>query len=204
MKEYTHKIRAEVLHQAAQFSAKKDVRYYLHGIHVRKSKLGLIAEASDGHTAAIILDRTGESKITDSVIICNKIIKMLPKVGDVFIHSDDSISFNNLGEKSNFVQLQFEKALIDGKFPTLPKVLPKTESMKSGLNYSAWSPAYILKALTFFSKLGCAVDGVQVFQDGKDNSAVFMNYNREKIIIVMPQRCDSDEYSVPEWVTVNE
>ncbi len=204
MKEYTHKISAELLHEAAQFAATNDVRYYLNGVHIRKSSKGVIAEATNGHMCAIILDNSGEAKTEASVIISIAIVKMLPKKGNVYIHADNSVSFDNLLEKTLFIQLRFENALLDGKYPDINRVIPKAEDMKPGLNYSSWSTPYLLKAFNFFSKIHRNQQwcGVEIYQNGDQASAVFMSPAHDKIVIVMPQIKNSNGYKIPSWLSV--
>ena len=74
--EVTHEFEAELLHHAATFAAKTDLRYYLCGVNIRKSNKGCIIEATNGHMAILINDDSAVCA-EKSVIIDLNIIKMI-------------------------------------------------------------------------------------------------------------------------------
>jgi len=201
-KKQLHKVSAELLHKALPFVATDDPRYYLLGVHIRKAETGSIVEGCNGHMACVLHDVTGESTDKD-VVIESSIIKLLPKKGDVIIYDDESIEFTNILEKTPIVNLTFKKALIDGSYPDINRVIPKHEDMKAGLNFAGWLAAYLIKAIQFFNKSSRAyLSGFLCYQTGDSSSAVFMSPDKKAMIIIMPQRVEEDqkEFSLPDWL----
>lgn len=207
IKKQLHKVSAELLHLALQFAAKNDTRYYLGGVHIRAGSTGSIIEATDGHTCCILHDDSGESGDKD-VIVSADIIKLLPKKGDVLIYSDESLSFNNLLQKSAFVQLHFEKALIDANYPNINRAIPSEAELSPGIHWAGFNAQYIVRAINFFAKLPDKdkSKSMLAYQKANDSTVVlFTSYDRKIIVLVMPMNTADKKKSFtrPVWLGDN-
>lgn len=93
---------------ASYMAAKKDVRYYLNGVHIVKEDGIVTVESSNGHTAF-------QCKNDNlNIIIPNDDINTILKLGKDLVIKDGKV---------NGV---FKFDVIDGNFPDLDRVIPKS------------------------------------------------------------------------------
>lgn len=101
---------------ASYTAAKKDVRYYLNGVHIVKKDGIVTVESSNGHMAFQCKNVRPES-IQDeeiNIIIPNEEINTILKIGkDIVI-------------KDGMVNGVFKFETVDGNFPDLDRAIPKS------------------------------------------------------------------------------
>lgn len=121
---------AKYLPALMRFKAKRDIRYYLNGVHVTPHKDGGAAlVATDGHMMLVI---------HDSQAICTEKTIFHAQSGlDAFCKKESAIVTVNkvtqrmmIAAKNEELFIQPGKCLIEGNFPSWEKVLPKFENLK--------------------------------------------------------------------------
>lgn len=208
---FIHRISTKSLHEASEFAAKTEVRYYLIGVHIRARPKGegSILESTCGHMCLVIYDRQSFTMPEKDSIVSLHIIKMLPKTGEVYIYEDGRLFFDNISDTrrtEGHQRIWFQDALIDGKFPDIDRVIPDGKSMEPGLHSAGFCANYIVKVMNYFKKVagkrGAYIDCYQAKpEDGKGHSsAVFMCSGHEKMVIIMPARSDHEQYKKPYWI----
>ncbi|WP_027469194.1 hypothetical protein [Deefgea rivuli] len=206
MANITHTADARLLHAALAFAAKQDPRYYLNGIHLRATVNGdgCIIEASNGHMAVVLHDKSGSANDT-SIIVRRDIIKALPQNGTVTFYDDDSLSFEP--SQRGKLKMSFSEITLEGKFPDLQRVLPRPENLKAGMPGTDWQRQFIIEALQFFPRLHGGYDSVRVFHSNNGETppdshyqpaAIFTNDEEDAFVIVMPLR-GKPTLDTPRW-----
>lgn len=125
-------INAATLSVMALFAAKQDIRYYLCGIHIRpcENGEGVTIEATNGHQAAIWLDKTGKVSAPTILSMSKGLVAAAgktPKKNDpcherrLRMLNDRLVLF--FGDEEVFIQP--ENPIIDGKFPCFENVIPE-------------------------------------------------------------------------------
>lgn len=103
---------------ALQIAPKKDVRYFLNGVHVVKNDGVVTITSTDGHRLFRTRD-VDASLVTDDtmdVIIDRNSVEMMLKLGKHFTIGD--------GEAKDFEGNSLKYAVVDGKFPDVDRVIP--------------------------------------------------------------------------------
>lgn len=110
------------LKAALAFTAKKDVRYYLSGVHIWRDSPELVIEGSDGHKAIIIRcnDHDVYSKFPSDldVIVSRDSMNRALKLGQAELEFNDGV----------LTYGGFPLELVDGHFPQLVRVLNGAEA----------------------------------------------------------------------------
>lgn len=193
-------IQRKQLKALSRFSATKDIRYYLCGIHIVQNARGTYLESTNGHVLGrLLIDETpvdGEN----SVIIPNDALKILAATGK---KGNETLHFTVDGIKITVIQpddttMQF--SALEGNFPDCDRVVPKLTS-DGGMQTSTYNPEYIQ---AFYD---CANDlrghkstgiSVQIKQRGNDSGIVNIDSEPLFVGIIMPMR-EQNTVNVPAW-----
>lgn len=200
-----HRVKSSELKEALNFAAKRDVRYYLAGVQIRKSKNGqTVIDATNGHYLYSAVSGDGESS-GDPIILSREFIESVPQSVFVCICDDGSayteIDVSAKRTLSQFIPQSYKSGvLIDGKYPDVSRVIPKFEDLSVGMNIEQISSEYLIKGLKIFDKRGKGFSGVRCLSD-KDR-VLITNHNFSKIFIIMRQKSD-DINGYPEWIEVS-
>jgi len=195
-------IQRKQLKALSRFSATKDIRYYLCGIHVVQNNRGTYLESTNGHILGrLLIDETpvdGEN----SVIIPNDALKTL--FGTVK-QANETLHFTVDGIKITVIQpdnstMQF--SALDGSFPHCDRVLP-SKLDDADVKPSTYNPDYVM---AFFD---CASDlsgikkptgvSVSIMQRGTDSGIVALDCTELFVGIIMPMRDNCLNPSIPAW-----
>lgn len=137
------------LKAALAFTAKKDVRYYLNGVHIWRDSPELVIEGADGHKAIQIRinDREVFNKFPDGydVIVSRDSLTRALKLGQA------ELDFN--GDVLTYGGIELE--LIDGRFPQLVRQINLAENEERPDVLKGVNPEYmsqVCKAVTDLMK----------------------------------------------------
>jgi len=194
------KIQRKQLKALSRFSAIKDIRYYLQGIHVVQNNRGTYLEATNGHVLGrLLIDQTpvdGE----DSVIIPNDALKILAatgKKGNEILHfTVDGIKITVI-EPDNSTRVF---SAVEGCFPDTDRIIPlmvKDDDIKP----SSYNITYLMAFYDADSDLKGSKSNncnVSIKQRGTDSGIVSIGADSHFVGIIMPMR-DGDYARVPEW-----
>ena len=184
-----------------RFSATKDLRYYLCGIHVVQNNRGTYLEATNGHMMGrLLID--DQPMPENSVIVPNDALKALAGTSR---NANEILHFSVDGVKIHVITPNGEHTFqsLDGRFPdcdrVLPLVLKDEDNAPAGFNpeylMAFQQAAYDIKE----SKKG-ANPTLSILQRG--NSAAIVNIGVDNFIgVIMPYR-DGVGASIPEWCYV--
>ena len=161
-------------------AGKKDIRYYLNGVHFESSAHGMIAAATDGHRL-LCINLPAENALGIKALVPRELIEAAVKtkapVIDVSIEGQH-VTLSSAGQNVS-------GGLIDHPFPDYRRVIPEKTT---GENIADFDNEYLVD----FDKVGKLVDGglAQVVQNGP--SAALVHYSTEYVIgVLMPMRKDA-------------
>jgi len=180
-------------------AGKKDIRYYLNGVHIKQSAYKLIIEATDGHRLIRFESDDRIHGIDEFDVILDRfaVTQLLNAIKNVNWHKTDVAectikNINNApGNSAGFIEFDILKCeLIDGRFPDCDRVIWK-ESEKRPTDEIALNAGYfsdIYKVITPFNKKNVglklqfksALDSMRFDFDTKTNFSV--------VGIIMPCR----------------
>jgi DNA polymerase III sliding clamp (beta) subunit (PCNA family) len=200
------KFSAKYLPALMKFMAKKDIRYYLMGIHIEPDpKGGAILVATDGHRMLVIKDKTAqcsESAIFSIQRGIERFCKDDEGYATICQESQRLTIFSGAGKE---VFLQPEKCLIVGsKFPDWKRVMPDFTKLEQK-SMSFCKPEYLADAVLVHpgNKSRIAGYGCRVWAES-ENSSVIVEYSGhpEYVAIIMPLRCELAIGSTAGWMQV--
>lgn len=142
-----------VLKAAALIAAKKDVRYYLNGVHIYRNEKGeLWIEASDGHTA--MRAQLSEENIIQNIRTPFDVIVPIADVQLVVKHLKFAVL--NIDDLCFSESIRFKP--IDGRYPDLQRVLNLNKHSKNTpaaeFGLSAELVITVMKAVSFVAGKG--------------------------------------------------
>jgi DNA polymerase-3 subunit beta len=173
-------------------AGKKDIRYYLNGVHFESSAHGMIAASTDGHRLLCINLPTENAPGIKALVpreLIESAIKTKSPVIDITIEGQQ-VTLSSAGQNVS-------GGLTDATFPDYRRVIPEKTT---GENISDFNNEYLVD----FDKVGKLVDGglAQVVQNGP--SAALVHYSNEYVIgVLMPMRKDAVKGPTlrPYWIT---
>ena len=172
------------------FAAKKDVRFYINGIHFEQSATGTLAVATNGHCLAVArLDR--DSVEPASFIVPREHLDNVVKgaKGGVDVVQVDATQCTLISTNGRITV-----PLIDGKFPDWRRVVAPQQTGERAYFYPDYA-AMVDKAgqLIYPSKVGYLIQ-----QNG--NSVGYANLNDVMHCYVMPIKAyEAGVISSPNW-----
>lgn len=195
-------IQRKQLKALSRFSATKDIRYYLCGIHIVQNARGTYLESTNGHVLGrLLIDQTpvdGEN----SVIIPNDAVKNLAAIGK---KGDETLHFTVDGIKITVIQpdnstMQF--SALDGTFPNCDSVMPK-ELKESDIKPSTFNPDYLMAFYDCASDLSGKKNptgvSMSIMQRGDSSGIVALECTELFIGVIMPMRDNCINPSIPAW-----
>jgi hypothetical protein len=181
----------------SRFSATKDLRYYLCGIHFVQNNRGTYLESTNGHCAArLLID--DQPKPAQSFILHNDAIKKLASSGS---KGDSPVHFevNGLSIQAIMDGDKYTFQALDGNFPDIDRVTPLVHKTEDE-GFSGFNPEYLmafqLAAMDIKGKKG-ALPIPSVLQRGA-NVAIVNNGIDNFYGLLMPCR-DTVGASIPQW-----
>jgi|688.fasta_scaffold677463_1 DNA polymerase-3 subunit beta len=189
-------IQRKFIRAMLHLAAKKDIRYYLQGIHVVRDNRGTYLEATDGHLAGRLLIDGIKSDTKISVILPTEALSKLKgtkKQSDEWLHFE----VNGLSVECIDSQSTTRFSACDGRFPDIDRVLPLV------LCSTDVSPGhYNIDLLSRFVDVSEELFGKRqtpsIFQRGNSSAVVSFALDEDFVGVVMPMRQDSPA-KVPAW-----
>jgi DNA polymerase III sliding clamp (beta) subunit (PCNA family) len=184
----------------SRFSAIKDIRYYLQGIHVVQNNRGTYLESTNGHMLGRLLIDSDYVENHSKVIIPLDAVKALSAIGK---KGNEILHFTVEGQKITVIEPDNSTRVFsatDGCFPDTDRIIPmivKEEDIKpSSYNISYLMAFYDADTDLRGSKANSC--NVSVKQRGNDSGIVSIGADLQFVGIIMPMR-DGDYARVPEW-----
>ena len=180
-------------------SADKNIRYYLNGVHVSATATATRLTATDGHALGIHQsEQQNEGVDFVEMIISTDVIKLIKSasknVDIVVIDTEDGIT----GTIGSITGAAVSFKAIDGKFPDVQRVMPKTISGET-----AQFQPYLLEKFSKASKLLGSKKGlINVAYNGTSTALVKIDATQDFMGLVMPLRPifdDTEAKMVPLW-----
>ena len=193
-------IQRKQLKALSRFSATKDIRYYLCGIHIVQNARGTYLESTNGHMLGrLLIDQTPVDG-QYSVIIPNDALKILAATGK---KGNEILHFTVDGIKITVIQpdnttMQF--LALEGNFPDTDRIIPmmvKDDEIKP----STYNITYLMAFYEANSDLRGSKSNycnVSIKQRGSSSGLVSIGADFPFIGIIMPMR-DGDFANVPQW-----
>lgn len=116
----------EMISSCLVVSPKKDIRYYLNGVHIKQDDSGLTIESTDGHRMvrykSIYL--LGGVPEFDVILDINYIKPMLDKMKVMNYHKTDCTDIVVTSVQDGFINFNFDTVkLVEGRFPDCDRVI---------------------------------------------------------------------------------
>lgn len=207
---------AAALAPVAMFMAKRDIRYYICGIHVMPHpEQGVYIVGTDGHRLAIWHDQKGQCDKPRTLTITTGLIaaakKRTPRLFERRIsYENGRLVLAEWGEAEDNTQhivnelyVQAGKADIDGTYPDIWRVIPKEDELSPGMHGSI-QPQYLKQLGDVASILpggSKRYASPYFFTKGTDgNGAVLARYDgvQNFMVITMPLRSEWQLKAVPD------
>ena len=184
----------------SRFSAIKDIRYYLQGIHVVQNNRGTYLESTNGHILGRLLIDSDYVENNSKVIIPLDAVKALSATGK---KGNEILHFTVDGQKITVIEPDNSTRVFsatEGFFPDTDRIIPlmvKEEDIKP----SSYNISYLMAFYDADTDLrGSKANNcnVSVKQRGNDSGIVSIGADLQFVGIIMPMR-DGDYARVPEW-----
>ena len=172
-------------------AGKKDVRYYLNGVHFESSANGMIAAATDGHRL-LCINLPIENAPGIKNLIPRALIEAAVKTKSVYIEitiEGGNVTLASAGQS-------ISGSITDGVFPDYRRVIPESVS---GIQGNDFNNTYLVD----FDKIGALIEGgkASILQNGPGMSALVRFDNENAIGVIMPLRHDLHKnLSRPAWI----
>jgi len=193
-------IQRKQLKALSRFSAIKDIRYYLQGIHVVQNNRGTYLEATNGHILGRLLIDNQPFENQSKVIIPLDAVKTLSATGK---KGTEILHFTVEGQKITVIEPDNSTRVFsatEGCFPDTDRIIPmmvKDEDIKP----SSYNITYLMAFYDADTDLrGNKANScnVSIKQRGNDSGIVQIGSDLQFVGIIMPMR-DGDFARVPEW-----
>lgn len=181
-------IDSKFLYAMAVTSPFKDYRFYINGVCIAIKNNNVTLKATDGHSAIAINLGVFTTDLPDGEwIIASNFIKQINKAkvqGPVLIEIEGNIVSANA---------TFSDNVIDGKFPDLARVFPRSISNV----VAQFDPLFVSK----FYKIGEILNDVPYVHHNGDNTALVTFKSNNIIGCILPLNRASFSYDkVPDWL----
>jgi DNA polymerase-3 subunit beta len=170
---------------------KKDVRYYLNGVHFESSANGIIAASTDGHRL-LCINLPNEQAEGVKALIPRALIEAAVKTKSVYIEitiEGHQVTLSSMGQS-------ISGSITDGVFPDFRRVIPNSVS---GIQGNEFNNEYLVD----FDKIGALIEGgkASVLQNDVGMSALVRFGNENVIGVIMPFKHDLPaSLTRPAWV----
>lgn len=178
-------------------AAKKDIRYYLQGIHVTRDLRGTYIEATDGHIMGRLFIDGIQSDTPISVILPTE---HLLKLKGTKRQGDDWLSFSVEGFSVECISdnqtVRFQA--LDGRFPDTDRVIPmvfKDEEIKP----ATFNPDLLVRFVDFSEEIWGKRQIPSMIQRGSQSILVSFPMMDDHFVGVMMPIKDQGMAKVPEW-----
>lgn len=190
-------LKLNVLKGLALIAGKKDIRYYLNGVHFEISDNGCYLVATDGSKMAIWHDSSFKSSEKITGIIDRELIEQVAKAAPKTLNEID-LELTATHAYIKFNDNIYTKALIDGVFPDWRRVVPEKIDNQAA-NFNPDMLMEFKKAAALITDAKSAV--VEIGFNGTGCSIVKIN-DPAFLGLIMPLRTslDADKYSKPLWI----
>jgi DNA polymerase III sliding clamp (beta) subunit (PCNA family) len=193
-------IQRKQLKALSRFSAIKDIRYYLQGIHVVQNNRGTYLESTNGHILGRLLIDNQPFENQSKVIIPLDAVKTLAATGK---KGNEILHFTVEGQKITVIEPDNSTRVFsatEGCFPDTDRIIPmmvKDEDIKP----SSYNITYLMAFYDADTDLrGNKANNcnVSIKQRGNDSGIVQIGSDLQFVGIIMPMR-DGDFARVPDW-----
>lgn len=178
-------------------AAKKDIRYYLQGIHVVQNNRGTYLEATDGHIMGRLLVNCEPNAEQKSIVLPSE---YLAKLKGTKRTSDDWLHFSVNGlaveciDGNQVIRFQAEESRFPDCDRVLPLVFKDDEIAPSTLN-----PDLLVRFVDVSEELWGKRQVPQVLQRGQNSGIVsFAHMDDYFVGVIMPMR-EQASAKVPDW-----
>ena len=173
-------------------SADADIRYYLNGVHVIATKTHSRLESTNGHICGIFVFETDENEVeglVDFIVPLDEIKMLKPssaKSLDVLTIEYDAAT--KTGTLNVLAGMSVRFTAIDGKFPDLERVIPKTSTSGVSSQYQVEYFGQFAKVAKLLSNK--KTQDVKIWHNGDDVALVTLSDERY-IGLLMPLRANA-------------
>jgi len=184
-----------ILKALAIIAGKDETRYYLKGVHLRAQGSALIAEATDGHIAAMIRTETEiPAGFQNSIVPLELLekIKLSKRENDcvlAIVGHDVAITYNGA---------TYSEKLIDGTFPSLARVLPNELSGAP----AQFNPDLISRFLKSRRLFNPKASLVAISHNGDGPAIINFLPELDSVGVAMPMRSENSAHvlsGAPDW-----
>ena len=156
-------------------AAKKDIRYYLNGVHFESSAHGIIAASTDGHRL-LCINLPNEQAEGVKALIPRALIEAAVKTKAQLI----DISIDGANVTLSSAGQNVSGSLTEGVFPDFRRVIPEKVS---GIQGNEFNNEY----LTDFDKVGKLINGGKASVLQNSGSAALVKFDNDAVIgVIMP------------------
>lgn len=185
-----------------RFKAKRDIRYYLNGVHVTPHKDGgAVLVATNGHMMMVIRDE--KAICTESAIFhVQSGLDSACKKEFAVVSVNPITERLTITAKNEELFIQPGKCLVAGTFPSWEKLLPKFENLKLSVSDCINSDLLSGAVLAHPDRNARVGGSIRLWQ-AEASSAVYLEYvsHPEMMAIVMPVRYHGDPGKhLADWV----
>jgi len=178
-------------------TAKKDIRYYLQGIHVVQNNRGTYLEATDGHVMGRLLVNCEPHSEQQSVVLPSE---QLIKLKGTKKTSDDWLHFTVNGQAVECIDgnqvIRFQAH--DARFPDCDRVLPLVFNSEE-IAPSNFNPDLLVRFVDVSEELWGKRQVPQVTHRGILSGVISFSHMDDHFVgVIMPIRVEGSAV-VPEW-----
>ena len=185
------------LQACLEVAAKKDIRYYLNGVHLDYcNELEMVYVATCGSVLLAIRAPNPGFELSDGEISPSSLIIPREAIATALKgYKANSIQLESLSEGRYMLGNSVIFAPLDGKFPDYSRVIPEKVSGEAG-NYDPELYTRAFKAVSVASRKG----KVYIVQGGENSSAVVLADSHPEIVcVLMPWKARGLEFVYSGW-----
>ena len=182
-----YRFSARLFHATAMFIAKRDIRYYLNGVlFMPHPSGGAMIAATNGHQMCVAYDPTGAAPVDRIVSVCPALEAAAGRFHEGGGHMGEALDSRVIvssrsGEES---YVQPGRALIEGKYPDVFRVMPSDPSKLQPAVSGAVNALYVGAIATMTKRLRLRTAALYQWQMD-ENSAIVSRLESEPNIVLL-------------------
>lgn len=188
------KLNLKTLQTLAKIAPKNEIRHYLNGVHVVAKGRNMRYEATNGHWLIIAHELRDENDTEVCDVIVPRDFALTMKFGKSKSGAFDYCDFvvDGADVAISYYGNQYRAQAIDGKFPNVQKIFPRTVSGK----VAQFNPSYVATVSQAMMDISGSKSPPILEHNGDGPSRLIM---QTVVSVIMPMRAGAP-YDVPEWV----
>lgn len=182
-----YRFSARLFHATAMFIAKRDIRYYLNGVlFMPHPSGGAMIAATNGHQMCVAYDPTGAAPADRIVSVCPALEAAAGRFHEGWVHMDEALDSRVIVSSKSGVEsyVQPGKALIEGKYPNVFRVMPSDPSKLQPAVSGAVNALYMEAIGTMTKRLRLRITALYQWQMD-ENSVIVSRLEGEPNIVLL-------------------